>query len=301
MNFQRLNELVPKSASAATFVAIVLAAASIANAQTETVLYSFKGGVDGGNLSARLAVDGKGNLYGTTASGGPVPKNGPSPNHGGGHFGNGTVFEITPDGREKVLYNFKGGQDGSAPVSGLVRDGHGNLYGTTLYGGTSQPGTSGFGTVFQVAPDGTKKTLYSFQGGADGAYPWGDLTRDSRGHLYGITQQGGAFGGGTVFEISPDGTEKRLHEFTMGADGGSPTSGVVLDTNGNLYGTIPCINNVCIGGVFQIAPDGTYTLLYTFQGGLDGYYPWSEVVRDAAGNLYGTTSSGGPGYFGTVF
>ena len=314
-----------------------------AMAQTEHVLHSFTGGADGLLPVGGLVEDAKGNLYGTTENGGTsdygvvfeltstgVEKilytfgwtNGALPEaslvrdskgnlygttFSGGTKGWGTVFELSPSGSYTVQYKFTGGADGGSPHAALVRDSKGNLYGTTFYGGT-KPGTKGFGTVFEVAPDGTEKTLYAFKSGGDGAYPDAGLVRDAKGNLYGTTQTGGTFGRGTVFEVSAAGVEKVLYSFTGGTDGWGSVAGLVRDTLGDLYGTTlygggsGCrpLGYGC-GAVFEIPTTGQETTLYTFSGGVDGGNPSASLVRDKKGNLYGTTSVGGTNELGTVF
>jgi uncharacterized repeat protein (TIGR03803 family) len=181
-----------------------------------------------------LIRDSAGNLYGTT--------------NGGGASGAGVVFQIDPSGNETVLYNFTGGADGGFPFGGLIRDSAGNLYGTTNGGGAS-----GAGVVFKVDRAGNETMLYSFTGGPDGGYPlWVVLARDSAGNLYGTTSGGGASGNGVVFKLDPSGNETVLHSFTGGADGSSPFAGVVLGSNGNLYGTTPFGGQTNAGIVFEI-------------------------------------------------
>jgi uncharacterized repeat protein (TIGR03803 family) len=258
----------------------------------ETVLYAFAGGADGAGPNPGLVADNVGNLYGTTAIGGEVSC----------PFGPdcGTVFKLAPDGSESVLYAFQGGSDGWEPYSGLIADGSGNLYGETLLGGSysgSDCEANGCGTVYEVQPDGTKTTLYSFQGGSDGVSPAYGVIFDDSGNLYGTTNGGGSGGGGTIFKIAANGTESVLYAFQVGADGARPV-GVTMDGVGNLYGvtfqggTCTFDENNC-GTVFKLAPDGTKTVLYNFQGGDDGLGPWAPLVLDARGNLYGTTFSGG--------
>lgn len=150
---------------------------------TETVLYSFRHGVnDGLYPTASLIEDQGGDLYGTTSS--------------GGKYGHGTVFELTSDGTEKILYAFRDGRDGAIPYGGLIADSAGNLYGTTYDGGDSANGT-----VFKLAPDGTETVLHRFSGGNDGAHPDSSLIADRKGRLYGTTTAGGTVGGGTVFRL----------------------------------------------------------------------------------------------------
>jgi len=283
----------------AVLSALLLIAARPAQAQTETVLYNFCSQPDcsdGGGPVAGLILDAQGNLYGTAERGGATSKTCPS--------GCGTVFEVTPGGTEKVLHSFSGKEDGHVPQAGLVRDASGNLYGTTLIGGTSKRGTA-----FKVAPNGTETVLYSF-GGASGAFPSSGLVFDGQGNLYGTTSKGG-HAAGEVFKIAPDGTETVLFAFIPGqGDGKFPYGGVVLDAQGNLYGTTAYGygtggHGYCRGGcgtVFALSPTGVETILYNFKGikHNDGSYP-NGVVRDAQGNLFGTTAYGGAGDEGTVF
>jgi uncharacterized repeat protein (TIGR03803 family) len=150
----------------------------------QTVLHSFQGGTDGGTPKAGVIRDSAGNLYGTTFSGGATGATG-----GIGGAGCGVVFKVSATGRETVLHTFAGGTDGCNPFAGVVRDSAGNLYGTTSYGGASV-GT-GAGVVFKVTATGQETVLYSFTGGADGAYPVGGVIFDSAGNLYGTTSNDG--------------------------------------------------------------------------------------------------------------
>ncbi|HEX3663850.1 MAG TPA: choice-of-anchor tandem repeat GloVer-containing protein [Rhizomicrobium sp.] len=148
------------------------------------------------------------------------------------------MYKLATDGTLTVLYAFSGGTDGANPSGGLIRDNAGNLYGTTVNGG------SGWGIVFRLASDGTETTLYTFKGGSDGAVPTGGLIQDKVGNLFGTTEIGGTDTGcvfgdgcGTVFELSPDGTETQLHVFKGGTtDGGIPYVGL-YERAGYLYGT----------------------------------------------------------------
>jgi uncharacterized repeat protein (TIGR03803 family) len=206
---------------------------------------------------------------------------------------------------EKVLYSFRGGSDGANPYAGLIADSAGNLYGTTGGGGSGtdcRGGSSGCGTVFKLAPDGTETVLYSFLGGNDGANPSSSLITDRAGNLYGTTVEGGGANNyGTVFKLAADGAETVLYAFKGGSDGISPAGNLVADRSGNLYGATAaggsytgsaCTDRGC-GTVFEIAPNGTETILYTFQGGSDGGGPDAGLTRDKSGNLYGTTALGG--------
>ena len=266
----------------------------------ETVPHSFTGGADGATPFGGLVNSGHGNLYGTTAFGGGT---------GCGGFGCGTVFQITPQGKEIVLYSFTGANgDGAFPDAGLVSDFQGNLYGTTASGGDAGCGGSGCGTVFKMTPQGKETVLYSFTGAnGDGANPVADLVFDWQGNLYGTTETGGGagcngIGCGTVFKVTPKGTETVLHNFTGGADGATPFAGLVLDWQGNLYGTTEFGGASGFGTVFKVTAKGTETVLHSFTGvNGDGIYPIGGLVLDLQGNLYGTTETGGAFGYGTVF
>jgi uncharacterized repeat protein (TIGR03803 family) len=278
----------------------------------ETVLHSFSG-EDGSDLYAGLIGDAAGNLYGTTAIGGVVSTACPSRNCG-------VVFKLGPTGTETVLHTFAGyPTDGANPFAALLRDAAGNLYGTTNAGGAFSPCfqtlfNNGCGTVFEVSATGTETVLYSFSGGADGADPFAELIRDAAGNLYGTTVGGGPSsvcggGCGTVFKLSPSGTETVLHTFSGGADGGAPVAGLIRDAAGNLYGTTTSggsVNRLCLGDgdtcgvVFRLSPTGTETVLHSFTRG-DGANPNAGLIADSAGNLYGTTEFGGAYGRGVVF
>jgi uncharacterized repeat protein (TIGR03803 family) len=281
----------------------------------ETVLYKFcsqANCADGGAPSSSLIMDASGNLYGTTTQGGA---NGGCPEIGSG-FGCGTVFKVAPDGTETVLYSFcsqANCSDGATPAASLMMDGAGNLYGTSATGGSENDnypcGQHGCGTVFKLSFNGntwTETVLYAFLGGSDGSGPQAGLIMDGVGNLYGTTSQGGAPDAGTVFELAANGTETVLHTFTRTAgDGYIPSAGLVMDRSGNLYGTTilggdqscPASNDGC-GIVFKLSPNGsswTETVLHAFTGGSDGAWVWAGLISDREGNLYGTTSKGGSG------
>ena len=265
---------------------------------TETVLYSFTGGTDGGKPQAGLIRDSAGNIYGTTTFGGIAS----------GYSGYGVVFKLDTTGTETVLHSFTGGADGSGP-GGVIRDSAGNLYGTTGGGGIANCLFGGCGVVYKLDTTGTETVLYSFTGGSDGSGP-GDVILDSAGNLYGITDGGGASNLGVVFKLDTTGTETVLYSFTGGADGSGP-AGVILDSAGNLYGitqgggsaNCPLAEAILMpncGLVYKLDTTGTETVLHTFTGGADGGWP-NGVIRDAAGNLYGTTDGGGASNRGVVF
>jgi uncharacterized repeat protein (TIGR03803 family) len=292
--------------------AALLAPIADAAAASYQVLYNFcsqSGCADGAEPNAGLVMDAAGNLYGTTWFGGIT---------------SGVVFKLAPDGSETVLRDFcqlQNCPDGSSPAAGLVMDAAGNLYGTTVSGGSSDLGVV-FGLFHRPPPfEGYRyRLLYDFcaqsnVGCADGYWPYAGLIIDAAGNLYGTTAYGGdtscysGLGCGTAFKLAPDGTETVLYSFCQGqqsncTDGYVPTTGLVMDAAGNLYGTTPSGGTNNSGVVFKLAPDGTETVLYSFRQQsdcLDGGYPYAGLVMDAAGNLYGTTKYCGGSNIGVVF
>jgi uncharacterized repeat protein (TIGR03803 family) len=258
---------------------------SITPSGHETVLHGFAGPPDGATPVAPLH-NVNGTLYGTTSFGGP---------NVGVYctLGCGTVFSITPGGKEKVLYSFGGyPYDGGGPGAGLI-DVKGTLYGTTGGGGTYRNGT-----VFSITPGGKEKVLYSFGASRnDGVEPAAGLV-DVSGTLYGTTSAGGAYNSGTVFSVTPSGTETVLHSFS-GDDGADPAA-ALLNVNGTLYGTTNVGGAYGHGTVFSITPSGHETVLYSFKGGSDGQFPYSGLSY-VNGTLYGTTYQGGAHNLGTVY
>jgi uncharacterized repeat protein (TIGR03803 family) len=244
----------------------------------ETVLYSFTGGADGAYPQSGVTLDSAGNLYGTT--------------EWGGISNAGVVYEVDQSGHETVLYNFTGGADGGYPIGAVILDPDGNLYGTTFGGGTTNRIGIPEGLVFKLDPSGHETVLHSFTGLADGGVPEAGLIRDSDGNLYGTTVYGG-LGAGVVYEISPVGQETVLYSFTGGPDGGNPYAGVIRDPTGNLYGTNVNFGAGGGGVVFELTSAGSYSVLYSFTVGPDGNSPFGGVIRDTAGNLYGTATYGG--------
>ncbi len=261
----------------------------LARDSTEKVLHAFAGSPNDGQYPyGGLLRDNKGNLYGTTVAGGPDS--------------DGTVFKVAPDGTETVLHAFaNSGGDGNSPMGNLVADSQGNLYGTTSLGGASN-----MGTVFRLTPQGTETIIHSFAGAPnDGGEASEGLIIDRAGNLYGMTWAGGASNMGTVFKMTPDGTETILHSFAgPPADGRGAVGGVVMDKAGNLYGATWTGDANNAGGVFQLAPNGTLSVLYAFcqqQNCADGGWPVSGPVLGKDGNLYGTTDMGGEYLEGTAF
>jgi len=267
---------------------ILLLPPGSAQAQGETVLYSFQGGNDGAYPYAGLLMDKSGNLYGSTYWGG-----------GSGcddKLGCGTIFELPAGGSETVIHPFAGRpKDGAWPAAAVIADKAGNLYGTTYEGGHDNTGT-----VFEISSGGTESLLYPFTG-SSGGYPVAPLIADAKGNLYGTTSAGGADNAGTVFAIAAGGTETVLYSFGSGTDGAEPLGGLLADKAGNLYGTTFAGGTRNAGTIFEIAPGGTETVLYSFTGKADGGYPTAGLIADKSGNLYGTTESGGEGRVGTIF
>lgn len=253
----------------------------------ESVLYSFLGGTGDGNGPYTGVIQGSdGNFYGTTYFGGTANV--------------GTIFRVAPNGAEAVLHSFaKSTTDGYHPFAGLFQASDGNFYGTTYYGGTSSAGT-----VFKITPSGTETVLYSFTGGSsDGANPYGGVIQGTDGNFYGTTYNGGSHGFGTVFKITPSGTETVLYSFAGGAsDGASPEAGLTLGRDGNLYGATYVGGTNNLGTVFEITPSGVETVLHSFTGGSsDGAGDWANLVQGTDGNLYGSSFAGGANGDGTFF
>jgi uncharacterized repeat protein (TIGR03803 family) len=269
----------------------------------ETVLHKFRGDPDGYYPVGPLVKDKAGNFYGATQL--------------GGKGGLGTVFKLSPAGKETMLYHFGGGSEGGAPGAGVILDSGDNIYGTTLIGGSGC--SQGCGVVFKVDGSGHETVLHTF-GASDGANPASALLMGSAGNLYGTTDNGGNLGCeggqgcGTVFELSPglggSWTETVLYSFCSASnctDGRVPFPGpLVRDTAGSLYGmtqlggTYPCAGSGC-GVVFKLDTAGKETVLHNFSGGKDGNNPLAGLTMDAAGVLYGSASAGGAHGNGTVF
>ncbi len=259
----------------------------------ETVIYSFKGGSDGGGPVGGLISDRSGNLYGVTGYGG----SGSCTN--GVLTGCGTVFELSPNrqgGRtETVIYSFTGGADGQSPLAGLILDALGNLYGTTNGSGVSPR----YGSAFELSPSTSRWTitvLHAFRGGKDGGYVQGGLVMDSAGRLYGTTAGFGPKGHGTTFQLSNGGNGwqlKNLHAFGGGSDGDEPMGLLVLAADGAIYGTTK-FGGAGGGGVFyglSLNAKGIWVerVLHSFEGGQDGGNPVYGLTADQRGKLYGVS------------
>ncbi len=279
-------------------------------AWTQQVLYSFAttspaGTGDGTNPVAGLVFDGSGNLYGTASR--------------GGAFAFGAVFELSPPASpggawtENLIYSFKGTKqkDGSRPFAGLLFDPSGHLFGATTTGGVKTTACpDGCGTVFELMPPATsggawtESVIHTFFS-AGGTTLSSGLVRDGQGYLYGTAETGGANNAGTVYRLKPPATTggtwgfRVLYNFGNAASGDGQFPADTLTLNkGNLYGTTSEGGASQLGTVFELvrpAPGGAWTenLLYSFVGGSDGEFPFSNVTFDRLGNIYGTTQVGG--------
>jgi uncharacterized repeat protein (TIGR03803 family) len=269
---------------AMTFL-IVLGLAALAPAQTFTTLYNFcsaSGCSDGGLPYAGVIQDSAGNLYGTTGYEGLSSSNG------------GVVFKLDTAGNETVLYSFclnwPTCTDGARPYAPVIRDKAGNLYGTTLEGGSTNC-QGGCGVVFKVDKARKETVLYSFTGGSDGCYPEQGLVMDKSGNLYGTTDDCGSSGYGTIFKVETSGKFTLLHGFAGApSDGAHPAYGhLTIDASGNLYGVTDNGGGMNLGALYGFSKDGKPGLLHSFTGGADGCLPYGSVAQDKDGNLYGTT------------
>ena len=278
-----------------------------------SVLYRFTDGADGAYPLAELVRDSAGNLYGTASEGGNLT------NPVCVTFGNGcgVVFKIDSAGTESVLYAFSGGADGLFPLSGLVMDASGDLYGTTSTGGnTICTGlVAGCGVIFEIDSTGAYSVLYSFTGGAQGSAPNTTMVRDKLGNLYGSTFYGGdltcdaGVGCGTIFKLDTAGNLTTLYSFSGVPDGAFP-NGLLIDRAGNLYGTTQFGgDSICVsefpgcGTIFKLDSAGNETILYTFLGPQhqQGYQPLAGLLMDSAGVLYGTANGSNGKFDGAIF
>lgn len=273
--------------AASTWLGNTAHAQATNNDSVLTTVYNFvNGGFNYPQGAGSLVQATNGDLYGTT--------------WGGGTYGNGTVFGISPSGNLITQYSFcaqSGCPDGSNPYFGLVLATDGNLYGVTDAGGAN-----GYGTVFKISPAGALTTLYSFcavSGCADGSLPYAGLIQATDGNLYGTTRSGGASGAGTVFKLTLSGNLTTLYSFSGAADGANPQATLVQAPNGSLYGTTYG-GGTGSGTIFTIALNGTLSTLHTFNGS-DGGASQAGFIVATDGNLYGTSKFGGAAGDGTIF
>jgi uncharacterized repeat protein (TIGR03803 family) len=291
-------------------LAAALATAPSAVGQTFRVIHTFSGSADGSTPSSTMVMDQAGSLYGTTSYGGAQP----------GFAGFGIVFKLVQRNSAWLLtpfYTFQGGSDGAYPGASVVIGPNGILYGTTSLGGNPGcPAGMGCGTVYQLQPrpracqsvlcPWTKTVLYRFTGGQDGANPaYGQLIFDHSGNIYGTTGGGGDLGSGVVYQLTRSSggwQESVLHSFDGTGDGLEPQSGVVFDSQGNLYGTTVRGGAQGNGTVYELSPSQSgWGISKQYDIANEGSSLYAGVILDQLGNLYGATSSGGPGNGGTVF
>lgn len=261
----------------ASAVIALISLASAAGAAQVNVIYAFKGAPDGGGPNGALATL-NGALWGTTYLGGDVTSCSP--------WGCGTVFTVGTNGQEKVVHQFVATRDGLEAYGGLLSF-DGNLYGTTSNGGPN-----GKGTVFRISADGQFRVLHAFGRPGDGALPYGTLVA-AHGMLYGTTAAGGGPAElGTVFQITPGGSETVLYAFRPnGTDANGPIAGLT-NVGGELYGTAEAGGVYGWGAVFKVSSAGAENLVYSFTSVSDGYAPLGGLVY-SGGSLYGTTEAGG--------
>jgi uncharacterized repeat protein (TIGR03803 family) len=278
-----------------------------AQAQTVDTIYKFDAAAGEGSLPySGLIEDAAGNFYGTTAD--------------GGAHNAGTVYRLSLNSSggftHTILYSFKGGStDGAFPHASLFRDSAGNLYSTTVDGGNTAATCTlgpfpGCGVIFKLTPtktgQWTETVLHRFSG-TDGGNSFSGLIRDAAGNVYGVTLNGGSHAMGVAFELSLTSTgwkETVLHNFAGGTDGALPfiqCASLAMDASGNLYGSTYKGGTANAGTVFKLSPptktSTTWSekILYTFQSGTDGSEPFTGVILDKSGNVYGTTTFGGTG------
>jgi uncharacterized repeat protein (TIGR03803 family) len=288
------------TAQVGTVAAILLAIACTLTplqAQTFTVLHSFQGGSDGAYPVSGLVHDANGTLYGTTKLGG----DGTCP--WSGNLGCGVIFTIDSHGQESIFYSFPGGDDGQGPIGTLVRDAEGNLFEPTIQGGDFFclfPQRCG--ALVKVDPTGAETVLFRFDSLFSGSVtrnPLSGLVEDSAGNLYGTT-----FGDApAVFRLGANGVFTPLYFFRefSATDGTNPLGALVVDQNGNLYGTTQTGGTSNNGTVYILDQNANETILHNFAASGDGRLPRGRLLRDATGNLYGTTFAGGISNKGTIF
>jgi uncharacterized repeat protein (TIGR03803 family) len=291
--------------STVRILAVLLFAAALVSpasaADTESVVYNFTGGNDGGNPAAQLIFDSAGNMYGTSVV--------------GGLYGCGTVFQLSFSGsqwNQTVLFDFDCYATGKNPYGGVILDSAGNLYGTTVAGGSGGDCTGdGCGVVYQLAKSGdtwNETVLYSFTGGDDGFGPGSALVMDKAGNLYGAAPDGGAYQEGVVYQLALNNgqwMQTVIHAFTGGDDGAVGSLGpLLLDASGGLNGVTELGGKYSAGVAFRLSRAGNtwnYSTLYAFQGLPDAGFPYGGLIADSRGRLYGATYFGGTGGLGSVF
>jgi uncharacterized repeat protein (TIGR03803 family) len=303
----------------------------LAPGSTVTPLYSFTGGIDGGNPQSPLTLGSDGNLYGTAFDGGSsgygtVFRTGPNgqpttlvsldkpvgalpyarvvqasdgnfygAGYQGGNFGfPGTIFKMATNGSLAALYSFSGGNDGAYPYAAPVQGLDGAFYGTTFKGGASD-----LGAIYRLTITGNPTTLASFAR-TNGSFPYAGLTLGDDGNLYGVASSGGAYTNGSIVRVTPTGLLTNLYSFTGGSDGSTPVGTLLLANDGNFYGTTAYGGSYGNGTLFMVTPGGVLTILAQFDG-VGGANPLAPLVQDIDGTFYGTTQNGGAADQGTIY
>ena len=265
-------------------IVAVITLAGSAWPATYKVLYKFGSFPDAQSPQAGLVFDSSGNLYGTTFNGGTSDV--------------GAVYELSPvlgGWAEKVIYSFTGGADGGRPVSTLVLDAKGNLYGTTELGG------NGNGVVFELSPPPlgrtgwTETVIHTFLGGHDGVFPLGGVIFDGHGNLIGTTSAGGITNLGIIFELSPSRgawSESLIHTFQGANDDSVPQGKLTMDSLGKIYGT----THGGVGSIYRLTRSSNghwiYHQVYCFCIGGGGVSPYGGLAVDNFSHVFGTTYGG---------
>jgi uncharacterized repeat protein (TIGR03803 family) len=296
MHSKRFSHFIGVAAAALVAAAMAVSTAGASNAQM--VLYAFTGGNDGGNAATGLVFDAQGNAYGTTVVGGGA--------------GCGTIFELTPSQgqwTETTLWSFSCGVDGKNPHGGVTLDANGDLFGTTVAGGSGGACTGdGCGVVFELSK-GVLTPIYSFRGQRDGFGPGGPVSFDAAGNLYGTTPDGGPHQMGVVYQLSlrhGAWTYTMIHGFTGRRDGAVGSLGALLvDSHGSLFGIAELGGDHQAGTAYRLTPGAggtwTFTTLYAFKGMPNAGFPYGGLIADPTGDLFGTTYYGGRYGLGSVF
>ena len=263
----------------------------LGNTGQESVLYNFKGSDGDGDVPDSMSFrDAAGNLFGTTFQ--------------GGAYSFGTVFKLDTQGAETIVYNFcrKTPCTKGAYPGGVIPGKNGSMYGITYAGGNFSCEITGCGTVFKINHSGDLTLLHAFGGAnGDGQNPNAGLVLDESGNVYGTTMWGGTDGRGVVFKMTSGGNETVEYSFQGAADGEYPNGGLVMDGEGNLYGTANQGGAYNYGTVFKITASGEFTVLYSFPGGVSGANPYANLTLDQQGNIFGVTAAGGVHNFGIIF
>ena len=263
----------------------------LGNTGQESVLYNFKGSDGDGDVPDSMSFrDAAGNLFGTTFQ--------------GGAYSFGTVFKLDTLGAETIVYDFcretpctKGAYPG-----GVIPGKNGSMYGITYAGGNFSCEITGCGTVFKINQYGDLSLLHAFGGAdGDGQNPNPGLVLDESGNVYGTTMWGGTDGRGVVFKMTSGGNETVEYSFQGAADGEYPNGGLVMDGEGNLYGTANQGGAYNYGTVFKITASGEFTVLYSFPGGVSGANPYANLTLNQQGNIFGVTAAGGVHNYGIIF